>query len=84
MGLTVGDGAVDGRAQVRWALRQGRMEQVVLRVDGVGNDLEVTGGNVGRVERQGSRVVVTLREPSMVCSVLPISATVTPRSAARL
>ncbi len=64
MGLTVGDGAVDGRAQVRWALRQGRMEQVVLRVDGVGNDLEVTGGNVGRVERQGSRVVVTLREPS--------------------
>jgi len=63
MGLTVGDGAVHGRARVRWTLRQGRLNQVTLRASGVGQDLEVTGSNVGRVERQGDRVVVTLREP---------------------
>lgn len=63
MGLTVGDGAVRGRAQARWALRQGELKQVSLRVAGVGADLEVTGSNVGRVQRQGDRVVITLREP---------------------
>lgn len=63
MGLTVGDGAVDGRAQMRWTLRQGELRRVSFRVSGVGSDLEVTGSNVGRVERNGNQVVVTLREP---------------------
>lgn len=63
VGLTVGDGAVEGRARVRWALRQGRLDRVRLQVTGVGTDLDVSGPNVARVDRRGDRIDVQLRTP---------------------
>lgn len=64
VGLTVGEGAVQGKARVRWTLRQGAMSSVALRARGVGSDLEVTGPNVARVSRSGDRVQVELRKPT--------------------
>jgi len=63
VGLTVGEGALQGRARVRWALRQGRLARVALRVADTGEDLSVSGANVADWSRTGDRVVVELRRP---------------------
>ncbi|MFK7930657.1 MAG: hypothetical protein AB8H79_20895 [Myxococcota bacterium] len=73
MGLTVEDGAVRGRAQVRWSLRQGELKSVQMRVAGTGADVQVTGSNVGKVQRQGDRITVTLREPERAAVDLGLS-----------
>jgi hypothetical protein len=62
IGLTVGEGAVEGRARIVWALRQGSLDRVSFTARGVGPDLQVTGSQVASWSRAGDRVDVVLRE----------------------
>lgn len=64
MGLTFGDGEVRGHARVSWLLRRGALDQVSLRVEGLGNDLALAGPNVLEWTRSGDRIDVKLREPA--------------------
>lgn len=64
IGLTVGDGAVSGRAHARWEVRRGTLNTVSLQLEGVGSDLQVEGANVADWTRNGDSVEVQLRQPA--------------------
>jgi hypothetical protein len=86
IGLTVGDAEVIGRARLWWTLRQGQLEQVAFRADGLGPDLAVSGPSVASWRRDGDRIVVLLREPETARVELDLSwsATVPAGTEARL
>lgn len=71
-GVTVTDDLVVVRARVRHLVRRGSLDQVVLDVPGAGSDLTVTGPNVGRFDRRGDRLVVTLRQATTTLSALEL------------
>jgi hypothetical protein len=63
IGLTVGDGTVEGRARVVWRVRQGQLTRVAVRVSGVGADLSASGPQVARSRRVGDRLEIDLLRP---------------------
>ena len=63
LGLTVGEGAWNASARLRWEVRQGEISEVVFHIEGTAADLEVIGPSVAEWKRTGNRVVVKLREP---------------------
>ncbi len=64
LGLTVGDGAVAGKAKVQWSFRRGQAQTLGLDVAGVGSDLAITGPNIANWEREGDRVTLELKTPA--------------------
>lgn len=72
LGVTVADDLLQVHARVRHLVRRGGVEQVVLDVPGAGSDLEVTGPNVGSIDRRGDRVVVALRQPEAHLAALEL------------
>lgn len=63
VGLTVGDADVRGRARLSWRVRGSAVDEVRVRVEGVGDDLAFTGAQLAEVRREGSLVVLKLRRP---------------------
>jgi tetratricopeptide (TPR) repeat protein len=64
IGLTVGDGAIRGRARVGWEIRHGKLDAVSFTARGVGSDLQMEGANLGEWKRSGDRIDVELLAPA--------------------
>jgi hypothetical protein len=63
VGLTVGDADVRGRARLTWLVRGSAVEEVRVRLVGVGDDLQLTGPLVTSVRREGDVAVLSLSRP---------------------